>query len=105
MRRWRAVGGRSVERSVVLLFFSGSFLAPALGPVVGPVCVKGRTYWIPGSNTLSSWKYARAAIRSLLNSRALCVPTVTGAVKRGHNEAQDCLRRGSVRAAGRVRES
>ena len=111
IRRWRAVGGRSVERSVPLFFSEEALRAVVVVVVVELalpcvcVCVCVRARWIPGSRTLSSWKYARAAISNLLNSRALCVPAATGAVKRGQSDAQHWIRRGRVRAAGRVKES
>lgn len=60
---------------------------------------------MPGSSMFSSWKYVRAATRSLLNSRARCVPAATGAVNRGHSEALARESPGRLRDAGFARAS
>jgi hypothetical protein len=59
----------------------------------------------PGSRRRSSWKWTRAAMRSLENSRAEWVPAWMGAVKRGQRAVQACWKEGRVREAARARAS
>lgn len=87
---------------------AGTFLGVPLGvAAVGLASEDDRLdkETIPGASTDSSCSHTRAATSSLLNSRALCVPAATGAVKRGQSVVVACLREGSVREAARVSES
>lgn len=59
----------------------------------------------PGSRRRSSWKWVRAATRSLENSRAEWVRAWMGAVKRGQRAVQAWEKDGRVREAERARAS